>query len=72
MGKVPAALKGHQFTKGSGKAKAAGKKKPGSGKKSKAGLPAFLARKSGSSTTSTKKKGKIPPQFLKSKKTRKK
>lgn len=33
MGKVPAALAKHQFKKGSGKAKAAGRKKPGSSRK---------------------------------------
>lgn len=33
MGKVPAALRAHQFKKGSPKAKAAGRKKPGSSRK---------------------------------------
>lgn len=44
-GKVPAALRGHQFKAGSGKAKAAGRKSPGTGKKSTKGLPAFLKKK---------------------------
>jgi hypothetical protein len=44
-GKVPSQLRGHQFSKGSAKAKTAGRKKPGSGKKSTKGLPAFLKKK---------------------------
>lgn len=60
MGKVPAALRAHQFKKGSPKAKAAGRKKPGSSRKGVGSKmpPDLLARFQGKAKGGAKKKGK--------------
>lgn len=59
MGKVPAALAKHQFKKGSGKAKAAGRKKPGSSRKGVGSkMPPDLLARFNKGTSKSSKKGK--------------